>query len=77
MAKANFEKCQTRVVGVAAGKVCVELEGKPLQLGVAPVGIPGRTIVVGILCKGLGIVLPLFNVGRHSRRSTLPVNIPV
>ena len=50
MTKADFQKGQTGIVGIATGKVCIELKGESLQLSVTPVSIPCGTIV-GIIDK--------------------------
>ena len=65
VSEAHLEEGQSCIMSIAACEVGVELQCETLQFGIGPVGIPCRSVVVGVLGKGLGIVLPLFDIRRH------------
>lgn len=63
MTESHLQKCQSRVVGISFGKGRVELYGKPLKFGVAPIGIIGA----GTLGVGLVVVGQLLDILRNNR----------
>ena len=69
MAETHFNESQSLVVLVSFGKVGIEHFGEALQLGIAPVGIVGRTVAAGIRRVGLVVVAAVFDVLRYGSSS--------
>ena len=77
MPETDFEESDSGVGVVARGEVCIELAGEPLQFGIAPVGIVGRTIATRIGAIGFLVIAPVFDILRHCRSAPLAIHFRI